>query len=345
MNALIIETAFLGDAVIALSLARAIKATVPAARVTYLVRPDAREVISASPDVDAVISFDKRGAESGISGIRKKAAELNGVGFDTAFVLHSSARSQRLAALLNCKLKIGFEAMTHAALTHTVPDGGWANRYERAILLLRPVVSDVGLEYLPRIVPVVVPEVAKFVGRFKQTIALAPGSVWKTKKWGDEKYLTLASSLVGNGFGVIVIGAKSEAPISERIRHVCGEGNVLNAAGRLSFLESMYAIARSSLLIANDSAPVHAAGAVGTQVLAIFGPTTPNFGFAPPDGCGEVIELSGVWCRPCTPHGSSICPIHTHECMNGISADAVLERALRMAKVPDHDNGKFQATA
>ncbi|MFI5202404.1 MAG: glycosyltransferase family 9 protein [Candidatus Kapaibacterium sp.] len=74
MNALIIETAFLGDAIVSLSLAHEIKrsrgAALPA-RVTYLVRPGVEEVIAASPDMDQVITFDKHDAESGMAGIRK----------------------------------------------------------------------------------------------------------------------------------------------------------------------------------------------------------------------------------------------------------------------------------
>lgn len=341
MNALIIETAFLGDAIISLSLARAIKAGAPGSRVTYLVRPDANEVISASPDVDAVISFDKRGMESGMRGIRNKADELNALGFDTLFVLHSSTRSQRLASLINCNVKIGFEGMTHAGLTRSIADRTWRNRYERAVLLLRSLASDISLDYLPRIVPPVVPEVEQFVAQFEQTIVLAPGSVWETKKWGDEKYLGLARELVTKSFGVIVIGGKSEAPISKRVREVCSEGYVLDFAGRASFLQSMYAIARSSLVLANDSAPVHAAVAVGTKSLVIFGPTVPDFGFAPPDGSGEVIELPGLWCRPCTPHGSHVCPVYTHACMKGISVDAVLERVLSLVQAQDLDKPKL----
>ncbi len=326
MNALIIETAFLGDAIVSLALAREIKRLDATARVTCLARSGIEEVINSSPDVDRVIPFDKHGLEGGMSGVEAKAAELNGMGFDTLFLLHASRRSQALASRTHCKIKIGFEAMTHAHLTHTVPDGGWLNRYERAILLLRAIAPNADITSLPRVTPPQVPITHPFFERWKRSVVLAPGSAWETKKWGDDNFFELAKVLTAREIGVIVIGGEEERTLGISIREACPEKSVLDIAGHASFLVSMSAIAGASLLVANDSAPTHAAVAVGTRVLTIFGPTVPAFGFAPPKSSGEVIELPTLWCRPCTPHGSHTCPIYTHECMKGISVSEVVER-------------------
>jgi heptosyltransferase-2 len=329
MNALIIETAFLGDAIISLGLAHEIKRVQPSARVTYLVRPGVDEVIVCSPDVDQVITFDKHGAERGIAGVETKAKELNAFGLDTLFLLHASRRSQALSARLDCKVKIGFEAMTHAALTHPVADAGWLNRYQRTILLLRAIAPEADITSLPKIHPPPAPQIQPFFEQWKKCVVLAPGSAWETKKWGDEKFLQLAQILTENEIGVIIIGGEEERALAINIRDVCREQTVLDLAGHASFLVSMAAIECVSLLVANDSAPTHAAVAVGTKVLTIFGPTVPAFGFAPPEGTGGVIELPGLWCRPCTPHGSRMCPIYTHECMKGIGVAEVAERVMR----------------
>ena len=330
MNALIIETAFLGDAIISLSLAHELKRLDASARVTYLVRPGIEEVIGSSPDVDQVITFDKHGSESGIAGVEVKAKELSELGFNALYLLHASRRSQALASRIQCNVKIGFEAMTHAGLTHAVADSGWMNRYQRAILPLRAIFPDAELRSLPHILPPLVPLLAPFLYRWKKIVALAPGSAWETKKWGDEKYFELAQKLTTREIGVIVIGGEEERMLAMSIREACPEKTVLDLAGRANFLVSMAAIAGSSLLVANDSAPTHAAVAVGTRVLTIFGPTVPAFGFAPPDGCGEVIELPTLWCRPCAPHGSHVCPIYTHECMNGIGVSEVVARIEKL---------------
>ncbi|HEX9006414.1 MAG TPA: glycosyltransferase family 9 protein, partial [Bacteroidota bacterium] len=81
---------------------------------------------------------------------------------------------------------------------------------------------------------------------------------------------------------------------------------------------------RCRLLVTNDTAPQHLAVAVGTPVVAIFGPTVPRFGFAPIGPLDTVVETPGLVCRPCGIHGGERCPIGTFECMNLITVQHVL---------------------
>ncbi len=74
----------------------------------------------------------------------------------------------------------------------------------------------------------------------------------------------------------------------------------------------------------NDSAPLHLATGVGTPVVAVFGPTTPSQGFGPLGGASRVVQASGLWCRPCSPHGPAACPLGHHACMQSIGLDQVL---------------------
>jgi heptosyltransferase-2 len=325
MNVLIIETAFLGDVIISLGLASELKRLVPASRVTYLVRPDAVEIASACPDVDEAISFDKRGSESGRAGVVSKAKSLNTLDFDTVILLHGSRRSQVLCSYLRVPVKIGFGFMTQASLTITVEDTGWKNRYERAVLPLTALFKDVDITAIPRLDCPRLNSVTEFCQRFSQVVALAPGSAWETKKWGDEKFVQLAVELTDRNIGVIVIGTESDRQSGKRIASLCKPNSILDLTGRTTLLESAGAIASASLLVANDSAPAHLAVAVGTPVISIFGPTVPAFGFAPPPEKGEVIEVTDVWCRPCTSHGSKVCPIYTHDCMESISTLSVMD--------------------
>ena len=328
MKTLVIETAFLGDVIISLALARELKRLEASAEISYLVRPDSEEVIRACPDVDNVIVFDKRGTESGRTGLVRKADELNAKGFDTVILLHSSRRSQMLCESLHAPIKVGFGFMGDAGLTASVVDSGWTNRYERAILPLTALFERVDITATPRLYCSPLPSVTEFSERFRYTVVIAPGSAWETKKWGDAKYTHLAAKLSALRIGVIVIGMESDRPAGQRIQSVCNPHSVLDLTGRTTFVESGGAIAAASLLVANDSAPVHLAVAVGTPVIAIFGPTVPSFGFAPPEGKGEVVEADDVWCRPCTAHGSRFCPIYSHDCMESIEITSVLDQVM-----------------
>ena len=78
------------------------------------------------------------------------------------------------------------------------------------------------------------------------------------------------------------------------------------------------------MLVTNDSAPLHIAGAVGTRVVAIFGPTVPAFGFGPLGATDSIAEVHGLTCRPCSKHGPMVCPLIHHRCMKDLKVDEVI---------------------
>jgi len=162
------------------------------------------------------------------------------------------------------------------------------------------------------------------IGR-QPMVALAPGSVWFTKRWPEEHFLAVARALVHDGVQVVLVGGADDAGLCSRIAGECGEGAaVLNAAGRLSVLQSADLLRRCALLVTNDSAPMHLAGAVGTPVFALFGATVPSFGFGPLGPRDRVFELQGLACRPCGIHGGQKCPIGTFVCMRDLKPESVL---------------------
>jgi heptosyltransferase-2 len=150
------------------------------------------------------------------------------------------------------------------------------------------------------------------------TIALAPGSVWPTKRWPENYFFELGKILVADDYNVILIGGDADRILCERI---AGE-KIINAAGSFTIRESAEFLRRCSILISNDSAPMHLAGAVATPVIALFGPTVPAFGFTPHGDKNRILEKK-LACRPCGVHGGRTCPIKTHECMQSISPEQV----------------------
>lgn len=330
---LVIETAYLGDVIISLAVARAIKQQEADAHVVYLVRPDAAELANACPDVDRVVTFDKRGTESGTSGIRRKASELTAMQFDVLVVLHESRRTRLLVEQIPASQKIGFKGRVEDVLTQSVADSGWTSRYERVLLPVRALFGEeISVSTLPRIQVTPEPRVDAFLAQHPNAICIAPGSAWATKRWPISRFVELASSIARTEQAVIVIGGPDDSRLGAAIYDAVTEagGHALDLTGKSTLLESAYAISRSTALVGNDSSPVHMAVAVGTPAVAIFGPTVPEFGFAPPAGSGIVVQHS-VWCRPCTSHGSHECPIHTHECLKGVGVEevrAAIERLL-----------------
>ena len=150
---------------------------------------------------------------------------------------------------------------------------------------------------------------------------IAPGTVWNTKQWLPERYSELVSKLRDEKSFVVLIGGENDRGLCERM---AGDSrNVLSAAGKLTLLQSAELIRRCSVLVCNDSAPMHCAVAMRTPVVAIFGATIPGYGFAPFGERDIIVETNGLTCRPCSIHGGAECPIHTFECMKAISTERV----------------------
>jgi heptosyltransferase-2 len=335
MKALVIQTAFLGDAIISLSLAEELKRLSPQSEISYLVRPESAPIIRLSPSVDKVFTFDKYKTESGISGIKNKAFELNKEGFDTIFTLHSSKRTMMLIERLNAHQKIGYGMNDNLTIKfEEQPEQQTA----RGVRLLTTLFPNANLKTLPKLLAKEESLPKAVLQLPKPIVAIAPDSVWKTKQWRIEHFKQLIKRLSENNFSIILVGSNLEVYKKFNSFNLL-YNNILNLLSKTSLEELVSIISYSDLLIANDSAPIHIATATRIPSIVLFGPTISEFGFAPPPELGKIVQNEGLWCRPCASHGSNECPIHTHECMTTIDPEKVFELATQfITSVRDGSN-------
>lgn len=158
-----------------------------------------------------------------------------------------------------------------------------------------------------------------------KAILLFPGSVWATKRWTEEGFVKCGKALMTPGFKVYVMGGPGEETLAESV--AAQIPGAISLAGKTKIFESAQLIARSLLVIGNDSASTHLAAVCETPLIAIFGPTILEFGYRPWSAQSYVVQRNGLKCRPCGKHGHHVCPIGTHECMKGIPAEDVLRTA------------------
>lgn len=152
-------------------------------------------------------------------------------------------------------------------------------------------------------------------------VALAPGAKWATKQWPREYFSQLAVRLDREtGIRPVLIGGESEIGLCRDVAQAAG-GRVVSLAGQTDLATLAALFSKSALFVGNDSGPLHLAAAAGTRVLAFFGPTVPEFGFAPPAGTRTRIVSRSLSCRPCAVHGSRACPLGHHACMKKIMPD------------------------
>src|SRR5207253_5692790 len=119
-----------------------------------------------------------------------------------------------------------------------------------------------------------------------------------------------------------------EVPLIEEIRKALRDDFHRSLAGDIDLTETAHSISKCSVAITNDSGLMHVAEAVGTPVVSIFGPTVKQFGFTPRSEKSIVLEVEGLYCRPCTAIGLDHCPEKHFRCMQEISTHVVLEKIL-----------------
>lgn len=152
----------------------------------------------------------------------------------------------------------------------------------------------------------------------QQYITIAPASVWFTKQWPAKKWIELVKALPKD-LRIFLIGAPGDIPLCEHIARGSGRGEVL--AGKLSLLGTAALMESAATNYVNDSAPLHIAGAMHAPVTAVFCSTVPEFGFGPLHTNGRVVELEApLNCRPCGLHGHRTCPEGHFKCASAIAA-------------------------
>ena len=335
---LVIQTAFLGDVVLTTPLL-----TVLAERhgpVDVVTTPAAAPLLETHPAVRRVWPHDKRGAGRGVAGARAFARLLAAEHYAQAYLPHRSWRSAALAQWAGIPVRIGF-ADSPARLTYTarVKRPLHGHEVERLLALAgragtggtgrqgRAETGGTGGDGQPPVPPVslgltdddhALAERWLAEARVRRNfVALAPGSIWGTKRWPG--FHELAARLGS----VVIVGGPDDRALGDAVAAAAGPG-AANAAGALPLRASAALIARASVLVTNDSAPLHLATAVGTPVVAVFGPTVPAFGFGPRGPRDAVLEIEGLSCRPCSLHGPQVCPLGHHRCMREITVETVL---------------------
>lgn len=337
-NILVLQTAFLGDVVLTLPLIQVLKKKYPKTQIDMIVIPKVSGLLANHPDINEVLVFDKRRKDSGVTGILRLAGILRKRNYDIVFVPHRSLRSAVVVFLARIPQRIGFHKSAGKILLNKIVQYKPSiHEIERNLSLLESIMEKVEGKEFPRLYPTqsdkkIVDELlsSENIACEKIMIGISPGTVWNTKRWFEEKFIELTKKLVDAGYRIALIGGDEDEKLCNRIKDSYFSGNVFSAAGKLTILQSAELIKRCSVLICNDSAPMHLAVAMKTTVVAIFGATVPEFGFAPYGTQDVVVEIEGLKCRPCSIHGGDKCPIKTFDCMRNISPDEVFSKVIEI---------------
>ena len=312
MKALIIQTAFIGDVILATPVISELHRCLPDAEIDVLVRKGNESLLSNFEGIHKVIIWDKKKSKtknlfSLLSGIRSEK-------YDIVINLQRFFSTGILTAFSNAGEKIGFDKNPLSFLfSRRIPhliDGSTASLHETERNL--QLIAHLGARSQSR--PVLYPSALdfSFIENYKSTpyVCIAPTSVWYTKQVPAEKWIELILSIRESAFtgSIYLLGGPDDAENCRSLIEKSGDTSIQNLAGKLSFLQTAALMKSAQMNYVNDSAPLHIASAMNAPVTAFYCSTVPAFGFGPLSDRSFIVETNGLDCRPCGLHGFKACP-------------------------------------
>ncbi len=346
---LVRQVNWVGDAVLTLPALEALDGQFPLAEITLLARPWVAGLFAGHPAVDRMIEYRSEDTHRGLRGRWHLAATVKAGGFDLAVLFPNSMEAAVVPWLAGIPRRIGHPTDgRRCLLTHMVSNESAAGRHQVEWYLA--VVRALGADGTRTVRLPVTEAVRRRSGELLRQygiaptgllVALNPGSAYgNAKRWPVDRFAAVADRLVeSRGATILLIGSEGERPVLDTVAaHM--RRPAVNLGGRTDLPALVGVLERVNLLLSNDTGAMHVAVAVGTPVLAIFGPT--DAVATGPLGRRARVVSASVPCSPCLLRE---CPID-HRCMTGVTiaqvlqgAQALLDTAIASHVVPHDSRG------
>lgn len=322
---LVIQTAFIGDVILATPVLEALHQAYPKAEIYMVVKSSCETLFTNHPYVQEVFIYHKnKNKLLNLLALHKKIRKHK---FDLAVNLHRFFTSGLLTVLSGAKVKIGFRKNPLSFL--------FTHKYQHIIGDVNVHEKDRNLSLIEGLVNTQKAHVKLYPSIFdyEQTkhykavpyICIAPTSAWFTKQMPIAKWVELINA-IDEQFTIYLIGHKSDKDICEKIKKQTTHPKVIILAGMLEILQSAALMQDAVMNYVNDSGPMHLATAVNAPTTAVFCSTSTSFGFTPLSDTHFIIEAEPAPdCKPCGMHGLKKCPKGHFKCGNNISLQQLLE--------------------
>ena len=320
---LVIQTAFIGDAILGTALLEKLHQEYPEAKIDYLVRNGNQSLFDGHPFLNEVLVWNKQ--QSKYAGLWNMLQEVRKRKYDAVYNIQRYAASGILTAFSDAKIKVGYKSNPFSFLFSKSIDHRFGKEFENVHEVDR--VLELFGAGQQRVLPKLFPTQNDFESveayQLKPYVTVAPASVWFTKQFPEEKWVELINQIPAD-MNVFLIGGKSDKALAESIMSN-SQREVFDLTGKLRLLETVALMKSAQMNYANDSAPVHLASAVNAPITEIYCSTVPEFGFTPLSENIHIIQTEQrLDCRPCGMHGKSACPKGHFKCAMTIDVSKML---------------------
>ena len=310
---LIIQTAFIGDVVLATALIEKWRRFYPEDKIDFLVRKGNEGLLEGHPFLHEVLIWNKK--ENKTKNLFQLLKKIRKAKYDKVINLQRFAATGILTGFSKAKERIGFDKNPFSFLftkkiSHHFKNG--LHEVERNNKLIESF-TDSSFNK-PKLYPS--PKNESDILEYTQSsyVCMSPASVWFTKQYPEEKWIDLINQMPPQ-FSIYLLGGKTDLEMCERIQEKAINKNVTILAGKLNFLSSAALMKSAKMNYTNDSAPLHFASATDAPVTAIFCSTIPEFGFYPISEKSFIVQTDlPLSCKPCSLHGLPKCPLGHFKC-------------------------------
>lgn len=328
MKILVIQTAFIGDVILATAVVEKLAMFYPDASIDFLVRKGNESLLPNNPHLTEILIWNKK--ENKLANLFRIIKKVRSRRYDYIINLHRFASSGFITLFSAAKNKIGFDKNPlsfsfNKKFRHVIGNNysDYLHEVDRNNLLIASFTD------YKRINPKLYPSADDFnsVTKFQQSkyICVAPASVWFTKQWAKEKWIEMLDE-TDPSVVIYLLGAPADNDLCNEISSSTKNKSIINLCGQLSFLQSAALMKDAVMNYVNDSAPMHIASAMDAPVTAIYCSTVPYFGFGPLSSHSFIIETKEkLTCKPCGLHGHKACPKGHFKCAFTIDVKDVLK--------------------
>jgi len=323
---LVIQTAFIGDVVLATGIVEKLHAFYPNAIIDILVRKGNESLFTKHPFIHQVVIWDKKSHK--YRNLIRTIKQIRANQYTQVINLQRYAATGLITVFSGAKQTIGFNKnpfslLFSKSIQHHFSKGQTElHEIERNHQLIADFTDEFAAK--PKLYPTIADQSSIAAYTALQFICIAPASVWQTKQFPAQKWIDLIKALPSR-YTIYLLGAPSDQELCNDLLVNDSFMRTHNLAGKLNFLASAALMQQAEMNYVNDSAPMHFASAVDAPVTAVYCSTIPAFGYGPLSTNSHIVEVSeALPCRPCGIHGQKKCPENHFNCAQKISIQQLL---------------------
>ena len=325
---LIIAPSWIGDLIISQSLLKYLKKEYPNCQIDMIVRPELTNLVKMMPEVKNIYPLDIKHKEFGLIKRHILAKEIKKHLYSTSIILPNSFKSAIIPWLANIPIRIGYNRelrlfllnKKYSLIKHKdsmvnrylkLADGSYSDVIRPSLLINGDSSKLISRKYL--------------INNSKKNIVLCPEAEYgSAKRWPINKWMQLANFYKEKDYNVYFLGKNKS--LETKYQNILKKDSIISLLGKTSLEEAAYILSIVDLVVTNDSGLMHIAASVNTNLISIFGSSSPFY--TPPlmkDQFGEVI-YKALTCSPCFKRE---CPLQHLNCLNNISSEEILDKSSK----------------